>query len=401
MIPHFRKGFPALPAAFFLLFLSLFVGCGTLVDMGNPGASSGQRRVYVNDAAVNDSLRPALLSGGVYFVMQPGKKYDLRVEGAAPGDYLQLMAASGNQYNFWKNLSGTSVNGVQTYSILDSTATSAKYVLAFLKSSAGGLGTLPAKVRLAPSAPGLPDTLRVHLVMVRTLPGLPDSASKKTFAHSFLSKLTTTYAKFGIVIDTSYEILEPSLPGYTVDFNSPAVPSGTRIPNTVYMYLVKNITIDGKDNASGTILGFAPREAFDLATGEVVLSVQTSLSSPDPLSVAVTAAHEMGHFLGLRHTTSTQLDQQGDDDLSNTTDGFTETDSCGGLTKRMVVAEVSNDVRVVAGKPYCLRIAVTGCPSYCKDRTNLMFPYQCNEPQDSLVNQQKIFIRQNLSLFQK
>ena len=56
------------------------------------------------------------------------------------------------------------------------------------------------------------------------------------------------------------------------------------------------------------------------------------------------------------------------------------------------------------GKPYCLRIAAApdNCHrSPCKDIGNLMFAYQCDLPQDTLVTQQKIFLRQNMSLFQQ
>jgi hypothetical protein len=379
--------------------LFFFTACGSIVDMGGGNGSAGQRRVYVNDAAANDSLRSTLLTGGVYFVMQPGKRYTFQVQGGVAGEYLQLLAASGRQYNFWKNVAGTLSNGTQTYTIQDTTATSANYVIAFLKAASGGVGTRPTKVKLVPALPGFPDTIKVRLVLVRTLTGLSSTTAKNTFAHAFMANLAASYKRFGIVIDTSFQIVEPDQPAMTVDFSATnTFPGGTRQANTVYLYLVDKITISGSSASTGTILGFAPREAYDFASAEVVLSAENGVTAS---SIAVTAAHEMGHFLGLRHTTSTALDQVGDDDLSNIEDGFDSTGYCGGLTKRMGSPTIQN-IRMPNGKPYCLRIAAANCPSACTDKRNLMFPYQCLDVnQDSLVNQQKNFIRQNLSLFQK
>jgi hypothetical protein len=60
-------------------------------------------------------------------------------------------------------------------------------------------------------------------------------------------------------------------------------------------------------------------------------------------------------------------------------------------------------VRMPEGKHYCLRVAAAECRTDCADHTNLMYPYQCQAPivQDSLVPQQKTFVRRNLELFQR
>jgi hypothetical protein len=53
------------------------------------------------------------------------------------------------------------------------------------------------------------------------------------------------------------------------------------------------------------------------------------------------------------------------------------------------------------GRHYCLRTAATDCPS-CPDLSNLMFPYQCDEVvQRTLVIEQSVFIKKNLSMFRK
>jgi hypothetical protein len=388
-----------------LLLLALLLGaCGTL-NMGDKDDGEGQRRVYVNDGAANDSLRSAMLDGGVYFVMQPGKKYTLQVEGAVAGDYLQMFAASNGFYGFWKNHPGDTLKGTtQTYTVQDSTAAAANYFLVYLRSALGGRGTRPAKVRLLPLNPREPDTLKVHLMMIRTLNGLPTTASKDQFALKFLRELDSIYRAQGIILDTSYQIVEPNAPAFAVDFSDDTdFPGGPRaLSNTVYLYLVNNITIDGKSDPFSTILGFAPREAFDLASNEVVLSVERGA---DPVAIATTAAHEMGHFIGLRHTTSTELDQRGDNDLSNRTDGFAATDSCPVLLGKRVLSKSLNlqKIHTREGRPYCLRTAATNCPA-CGDLTNLMFPLQCDDDgvvQRTLVQEQSRFIRQNLSLFQR
>ena len=395
--------FTFLSSTLAVLLVLFLVACG-LVDMGG-SSGNGQRRIYVNDAAKNDSLPRTLVSSskGVFFIMQPGKSYSFKVEGAVTGDYLQLLAASGNVYGFWQNVQGTLVNGTMTFTVRDSVATAPTYYLATLRSAAGGPGTLPTKVRLVPTNPTSPDTVKVKLLLVRNLGDLSTATQKNAFAASFLTKLGNLYTGYGIDLETSYEIVEPDLPALSVDFNGTTIlPAITRQANTIYLYLVQSITNNGLPAVGGTFLGFAPREAINFATDEVILSAAAGV---DPNTIAVTAAHEMGHFLGLRHTTATSLDKEGDNDLTNFDDGFDGTAPCPVLTKRSGVTYLYQDIHLPGERPYCLRISAdNNCPASCTDKSNLMFAYKCDDDaytQEALVPEQTTLLKQNTSLFQR
>jgi hypothetical protein len=390
------KRFPRKPAM--LALAALLWACGVL-DMG-PDRGGGQRRLYVNDVADNDSLPSSILKSGVFFVMQPGKKYVFEVEGAVPTDYLQVLSASGGYYNPWKSFQQ---GPNSTFTLEDSTLTGARFYLAYLRSAQGSPGTRPAEVRLRPfDTTALADSMSVRLVMMRTLTGLDSDEDKRVFAREFMKNLHAVYNSLNIVLDTSTEIYEPAQPPFIVDFERPTSFPGTRRPNTVYMYLIDSIYYRDA-NPGERILGFAPREAFELGGDEVVLSAKVSGSiAARAASVATTAAHELGHFLGLRHTTTTDLDRSGDKDQSNIEDGFGQTDRCSGLTKSSARLPIRS-VRMPEGKHYCLRVAAAECRTDCADHTNLMYPYQCQAPivQDSLVPQQKTFVRRNLELFRR
>ena len=86
---------------------------------------------------------------------------------------------------------------------------------------------------------------------------------------------------------------------------------GKRIPGCANLYLVDSISIGNPgDGLVGTMLGFAPREGVDL---DQDVKSRVILSNPHRLGtafsyLAVTAAHELGNLLGLRHTVSTRHD---------------------------------------------------------------------------------------------
>src|SRR5690606_17506610 len=188
-------------------------------------------------------------------------------------------------------------------------AGSAAYYLAFLRGAGGKPALPPDSVRLVPVDTVQADTVAVQLIMVRQLQGLATDSAKAAWARAFHGELLALLQGHGIVVDTATQIYDPTGGPFTVDYDTAGVYiPGLRRPNAGNFYLIDRIKYT--DASNSTILGYAVREVFDIAThpeSRVVLNVRGG----DAVAMAVTAAHEMGHFLGLRHTTATEADREG------------------------------------------------------------------------------------------
>src|SRR5690606_34310679 len=120
---------------------------------------------------------------------------------------------------------------------------------------------------------------------------------------AFHAELQSIFATYGVTVDTSTAIVEGSGDPMSVTYDGgPVTLPGVRLSDAINVYLVNSI--EGGDEGS-VVVGYAPREAFDLSTHEesrVVLNAQGSSGTivQRAQSMAVTAAHEIGHFLGLR-----------------------------------------------------------------------------------------------------
>lgn len=382
----------------------VFAGCGSLVDMGRTERVN-PRRLYLNDKAANDSLPGTLATEGLLLVMQPGgKQYKMVSAGGNTGDALEFYARnSGGGFSYQNDVSGTAADGSVTYTLsAPTTKTGADYYLVFLRGANNQRPTIPARVRLFPVDTAQASGLSVRLHMVRQLQGLAGAAEKAQYAAAFHAELKSIFQTYGLTVDTSTVVVEPDEAPLTVVYNNDMAPlPGTRLAGAVNLYLVNSI--DG-GRPGTTVVGFAPREAIDLSTDEnsrVVLNVQGSggTIAQRAQSMAVTAAHEMGHFLGLRHTSATQEDRSSDNDESNRDDGF-ESPFCSSLDKRSV-SEREITVKGPGGLDYCLRVAGTAFTCGCPDVANLMYPYKCEATvQKTLGQDQQYFLRNNLKLYQ-
>jgi len=396
------RGLWGAPAA--LLAAALVSGCGTLIDLGRSGEVD-PRRAYLNDQAANDSLPSTLITEGLLLVLQPGgKQYRLRTPGGSASDPLDLYTrnASGG-FTFQQSIAGTASGGGAQYTLSGVTSKStADYYLVFLRGTNGMPVTRPDSVKFIPVDTAGATSVSVRLHMVRKLRGLSNAAAKGAYANAFHAELKTVFQAYNIAIDTSTAIVEPDGDSLTIVFNGDAVAlPGTKQAGAINIYLVNSIE-GGSEGA--TVVGFAPREAFDLSTNEesrIVLNVQGGSAS----SMAVTAAHEMGHFLGLRHTSATETDRGFDNDESNRDDGFSSTPYCVDLTKRAVTGAGdagSRNIEVKGrdGRAWCLRVTGTAVTCACADVNNLMYPYKCQATQKTLGADQQRFIRNNLRVFQ-
>lgn len=395
--------------------LLAFGSCSPLMVEEEPFTD---RRLYVNDRAPNDSLRAqALRNGGVRFVLQPGKPYQLTIATERTSDVLDVYSLQGGQKAF-KKIPAIHDGAKQVF-VLTSPFTSAVFFRARLLQ--GGSVPLTAgdidTVSLESRGEALLDTLQVKLFFVQSLRNLPTTSAKTAFAAALFNRMNDALRPFGIAVSGVSESVNPNLGPLTFPFSNLFVPiGGKREPNHASLYLVDSISVPGDGNGpQGLVLGFAPREVKDLSEdpeSRVILANRATASE-----LALTAVHELGHFFGLRHTVSTWHDMLQDDDFSNVEDGFTDTRFCriDQAVPGKIAAPAGEDGAPSGGPAmpgrdraggYCLRVAPraasdNSCSVPTCDLDNLMHPVDCGFSQLELSPQQVEFLKRNMTLYRR
>lgn len=385
----------------------MIVSCGRIIAPGDgPGVNSPDRRLYANDAAANDSLTPALVRTGVRFVLQPAKNYALSFLANEKNDQLAVFYYDdGGNLRKYQTYSAT-VQGAQESFYLKSDQTRPRFFVAQLLPPDGELAVQRLQsVKLISLGTASPNNLKIKLIFVGKLQGMATDAAKTNFANSFFKEIAAIFSPHGLSVEGMQEIVDAQGPARVVPFSSRFTPlDGTRSPGYVHFYLVDSIAPPANADPGGYILGFSPREAIDLSSqpeSRVVLGNRyISISS-----LATTAAHELGHFFGLRHPTATDIDMDFDKDFSNYDDGLTSTSVCDGLAKKAAGKSSTfrhEEIKGPGGLTYCLRVASTTCPSFC-DLNNLMFAYDCStrsNTQRQLTQDQIALWKKNLGVMQ-
>jgi len=378
---------------------AFLLSCGSLdmsTDEGPTTPFASMRRLYANDSAANDSMPGALALGGVRFVLQPGIDYGLRMDSSRTTDRLGLYLYDNGLLKSFGSYSAQVTGGAGVFPLRSNRA-GADFFVAVLQNGNAAAASRIGRVRLAPISNVESIVLEVRLLVIRQISLLPSTGERAALADKLLADLKALFLTYGITLNGSYELVEPSSPPVSVPFNGVymALP-GTRIPGAINLYLVDDIS---SASLYGTILGFAPREAMSLSSdldSRVILNGHASESL-----LVTTAAHEIGHFLGFRHTTATNLELNEEGDLSNRDDGFSSTPDCVNLAKASARAAFDGG-KSMSGIHYCPFQTVASCPSTC-DVTNLMFPYDCPAGaggQRLLSSEQIVFLKSNLALLQ-
>lgn len=415
--PSVSPGLPVRVGLFSILSALLLSACGTfsLDDEGDP-SSSVERRIYVNDEAAADSLRADLVQTGVKFVLQPNRSYQLSLESSARStDKLSLYYFADNVPRVYQTLTASNDGNREIFN-LSSNLPTAQFFMARLSPPDGAAKALAGfdRVALANASALSSDTLQLRVIFVRRLRTLADSAAKIAFSKSLFAEMGKIYSPSGVVLEGSIDIIEPAAPPMAFKFSNTFVAlPGNRQSNHVHLYLVDSIYAPTNSGLSGEVLGFAPREVIDIDNhreSRVVLSariLQGQSSLNGAISLAITSAHEIGHFFGLRHTVSTKHDFLQDDDYSNVEDGFTDTRFCAlddeGLFKRSAGSAGSAAPAWMEDleSQYCLRTTRDiSCSNLNCERSNLMHPTDCGtRDQTRLSPQQITFFKTNLASY--
>jgi hypothetical protein len=396
--------FTLLDRFIWLIFIALTMNaCGNFTLDPPPVERDVNRRLYVNDRTSADSLTATVVNAGIKFVLQPGKNYELSIATTRTKDRLTLFYYSEGIQGQFQTLNAIS-NGQQEIFSIASDRSAAQFFVGQLLVP-DGLGAIKSlgHVSLTSNAAIGADTLHLRLLFIRQLRNLPDSLSKAAFATRLFAAMAPIYTPFGIVIKGSYEIVEPTLSREIFPFKNVFVPlPGKRTANNAHLYLVDTITIgDPGSGLVGEVLGFAPREVVDLDQNS---ESRVILANPFPLGttverLAITAAHELGHFFGLRHTVSTRHDLLQDEDFSNIEDGFLDTKFCN-LDQALIKSGTIPVGPNKAGTVYCLRLADNSCDARICDLKNLMHPVDCGSLGQTVLSvEQASFLKLNLATY--
>lgn len=353
-----------------------------------PQSPAGAYRLFPNDSASNDSAA-AWLAKGVFIRVQPQGSYSISFQVSTDSDAptLHLFRVVPVTDSTWKPVYLKSVSarlsGNRWYYDFECSETAANDWSVTLEGANGDFWT--GKVRNVHfSGSGAYDShFAINLVVAGEFGGFSDGVTKDSAAHLLQSYLRSYLDTAGVRVDTvvlrmanqhptqgssypesrpieatydAYGISNDELGGWNID----------GLYNALDVVLVHRFAIDGLLGLSplyGGSLGGGSGSTIALATHYTSGSSEINVSSSDWVN---TAFHEMAHFFGVRHTTSTAEDIEGNDgDASNVEDGFADTPTCGS------VIQGGNWMGRLVGR---IKVAGVTNLSSCPDANNVMFP---------------------------
>jgi hypothetical protein len=367
---------------------------------------------YPNDANPGDSVL-SQLPYGVLGNIQPLGEYEIEIAGSLSQPQLHIYGLDGTSIQ----RSGQTIEFTQTSpniwkaSWTAPTTTSRQNVL--LLTDGTNRSSKPTSWKWTGQGK---NALKLGLQLVL----FGKAQSNPNFADSLAQALKTgiqsLWAGSGITVDTilllnanqhpKYGSLWPNAPTVTLDPVAWQLRWGTAqdslnlnnisegMPSTQQRLL--QLAVVDYIEASQAIIGVSPFHGVSLGQGQGSTAAVgyyaksgSKLTPNPPSEIANTLAHELGHFLGLRHTT-VHFDQRTDQSILE--DGLTDTPynpACA-LATAQTIGSLQNAWTKLSA-------AVTGT---CPDKTNLMFPFQLSSgtTQNVLSATQLSTLSHNLSL---
>lgn len=343
---------------------------------------------YPNDKANNDSASHRLADGGVFLNILQGGSYSVRFQKGS-----DTIAPELSLYHY-----STYTTTIQAQDSIDywyfpidaENLKSSDFYKTRLHNKDCSFYKEPTKGFLFEGSGKYSSHFNINLIVIGKYMGTSDKASETTLAETIKARMNEALNNGGVFVDkiAVLHAHEHELHGQMFPEDSAYVlPYGRVFAN--YSLLEK---WNGHENALNlmlgyyidrpNILGFAPRfgghldasipnySYVVLGTHNRVTGKPTAQSSND---IAETAVHEAGHFLGLRHTSSSKNDMEGDLDKSNVEDGLEDT-------------------------PYCAKVNTSENIDNCPDRRNIIFPYSSDKTERTYSGEQVEQIRKNLTL---
>lgn len=379
--------------------------------------------IFPNDGARNDSAS-ANLAHGVILEVHPNASYTLSFDAdtAAGAPTLQLYrlysSAVGENYrvNQVRVLKPKLENGRYIYEFVCEENNAAEWVTTLEKDGTYYTGAT-RNLRLTGEG-AYSDHMSLNLIVTGDVRAEQAGFTVEELGQEILAGFRKYYTS--IVVDTLYISYAHEHPvyGYLYSAGNPWIAG--RSDDDIMMGklgggwpgmgkaldLVLTLYIDEVG-----LLGYSYLFSGNMGAGEgstIVLGTHvkgpTSIIPVDLESVVETAVHESGHFLGLRHTTSTIADLAATGDFSSLEDGLTDTPFCdellnSGLMKKATSSGSDFKVRYGSRRLGRVQMGRLSSVSECPDATNLMFPAEVMQEYDALSPQQLELVRKTLMIY--
>ncbi|GEM_PF-3176711 len=397
-----------------LLLLSiLFVSCAEKEEVAvPPGAQAGAFTLIPNSYEPGDSVA-SILSQGAFIPAYTGAQYNLSMDSLddqAPSLRLYGLVRNGDHLTYEKadRVEATSQQGRWNWSFVASNSKYEGYLTVLEREEARWEGSVQGLL-LEGQGVYAPH-FSVNLWVTGKYFAPAGDESDTALAAMIQTTLRQFYGQAGVTVDTVRLLYAEEHPLV-----------GARYPSDVTVFsdglesrfdsLGYGLTGDANEAldlilvggfTEAGMLGVSPLLGRNLRPGRsgvVIVSTRRLDESCNCFSrvvasdFAYTAAHEIGHFFGLSHTTATDADRESNGDYSLEEDGLSDTPWCQELDGIMnrYVGSTSGIART-----WLPKMAIT---LGCADESNLMFPYEVDGEPSVLSDMQANQFKKTLELF--